>query len=1381
MKKYLFTILAIILLIIGCDTQSVSKGEICVNINSRSIDPISMETEYYKVSVTSGLNIQSAPRVDKTESSVRFNVEPGTWTVKVDAYNAHDDLIGTGSKEISVSGGSAVQCSVEVKEIEGEGTFSFCYTYDPFFSFNPGDRMIKAILSSVDESSSATVFEGKVPDYSSNINQCKVNNGYYSFELYELCNDSSYKLIYTDEVRIVADSISSLEGRLYMNTVPGDSSFTKEESNLGQTKYGKIHILIDNKTAPVDSNIRASIEFENDEDNIGRVDWYINDVFAGNGSTLSYNLSSRAKAGDVIKLSAIANISEPGKYSECYEDYCYITITDAVGFPRSMSIQRKGEDGKIDLTYGYNDVKAEIICRNNDESSYNEMKGDWYINGELKVEDSSTLTIDDLKQYLGNNTIKFVYWIGDDCISQENSLTVKPDISNITVTIDKLYAGRKCEFDFSVTSDPVVTFNKNIAHLLLVDENGQNHNVDNTNPYLPESGTYKIMFCYYDKYPVWLNYLTGQEITITDPTEKDKDILVSPSNTIMKGGYAKFEIPYVINNVEEVAWFLDGKEIKTSTYGYNYDPGFDEISGTSLNWKCDNIEWPVGEHELKAVVNGDDIYKTTIHVDETPVEFIAKGKVDNKGKRYIQFVPKDIDYSGNYTTEYNTGSTIHSLSGDEWVEYDLMYTNSEFIVSYEYDGENYKFYGYCNPDFDYVSINASVSFDKYLYTTGDYIIVNVNVSDPDAEYQFFLDEQEIDINFDGNDEYLLPRIKELGTHSFSIIDPNDEEILCSRVFVVSEEGFAPDTPIEVYERLSLDMVDCGVERNEGKAPDISYVSLIFYEDYYVMYGASYPQGMIVDGGEYEKSKDSTTYVLQSSISENKSYTLTKNEEDKTLVEKSGDDIINEYKQINGPNYNREGIYGSWEFSEIRPTTSLLNALLTTFIPSNEKIPFENLVWFNEGDENTKPEGIGLKLQLEIDDDWITAYIDLDLDVSAFDNQISFVPGVGLHLSGRVEYEETDGYLSILGNGLPIYIQPSIDNSVLLIHYMVDNGNGEMNSFAIPLKRSEAIDNPLDVIETTLTDTTFKETTRLTMDSVFDFISETADLVSLPAGDDKTISVKQVIPKMFMGNPVRLLNKAGEMTKDYTIPCGKWSVSTITMDELKTVPGYQEGFEESFEPFFEKESYADFCSVFGDTLYVLMNELYFVNGSNKLCCRGTNKSDGNAIVFEAREEYGVSEITVKPLNYITDNTFYVEIEYHKYAVPVKKGYLKLSLETDGSDISCLYDFLKDSAEMGLNVNSDSIFAEFNEDGEVWYKAGNNSYKVAEYILADDSIILKTDFATILDLIPNLDISTDGWGLEIGLILPYDRENNKVLIFEKPTISVVEEDVLALSLS
>ena len=236
-----------------------------------------------------------------------------------------------------------------------------------------------------------------------------------------------------------------------------------------------------------------------------------------------------------------------------------------------------------------------------------------------------------------------------------------------------------------------------------------------------------------------------------------------------------------------------------------------------------------------------------------------------------------------------------------------------------------------------------------------------------------------------------------------------------------------------------------------------------------------------------------------------------------------------------------------------------------------------------------------------------------------------------------------------------------------------------------------------------------------------------------------------------------------------------------MDELKTVPGYQEGFEESFEPFFEEESYADFCSVFGDTLYVLMNELYFVNGSNKLCCRGTDKSDGNAIVFEAREEYGVSEITVKPLNYITNNTFYVEIEYHKYAVPVKKGYLKLSLETEGSDISCLYDFLKDMAEMGLNVNSDSIFAEFNEDGEVWYKAGNNSYKVAEYILADDSIILKTDSATILDLIPNLDISTDGWGLEVGLILPYDRENNKVLIFEKPAISVVEEDVLALSLS
>ena len=55
MRKGLYILLAILLLIVGCDTKTAIKtGEICVNVDGRSVDPISMETSYYSISVTSG-------------------------------------------------------------------------------------------------------------------------------------------------------------------------------------------------------------------------------------------------------------------------------------------------------------------------------------------------------------------------------------------------------------------------------------------------------------------------------------------------------------------------------------------------------------------------------------------------------------------------------------------------------------------------------------------------------------------------------------------------------------------------------------------------------------------------------------------------------------------------------------------------------------------------------------------------------------------------------------------------------------------------------------------------------------------------------------------------------------------------------------------------------------------------------------------------------------------------------------------------------------------------------------------------------------------------------------------------------------------------------
>lgn len=1397
MKKYIFTILAILLLVIGCDTQTiVTKGEISVNINGRSIDPISMETEYYKVSVSSGENLQSIPRVEKDTGTVRFSVDSGNWKVCVEAYNNHGDLIGRGEEEVFVSSGSVANCPVKVEEISGTGTFSFYYSYayeDP--NSNPWNRVFKATLSPIDNSDPTVVIEGEVSDFFEEYNCVSVNNGYYVFELYEQAE--SFELIYSEEVRVVANQISTLTGELYVKVTPGSSKFTKKQSETVVTEMGKVRISIDNTTLPLDSQIQAEVVSDEIDFSEYSVKWYINDDHIGSSKKLVKNLDlMRLKAGDKLKLSVIVTTNSNGEENKYYEDYCYLTIIDAVGFPKVLHIEKESDNDSSGLVYSYNDKNFSVVCRDykNTTATY---KGDWYINGESVAEDTEVLSLTDLTSYLGKNKIEFVYTIGEYSISTNVFFEVKPVIESITVKLDKPYAGRKNALELDINTIPENIINTDRLHVEFIDEKG---NIIWNTEYLPNKGKYEVIFSdneYFNRYS------TKQYIDIYDAPE-NKELEVLPGTTLTRGAGVDIRIPYDLGeNVEEIKWFLDDEVIVTNIFCGSGRPGSDDYIGPDFNNYTDKkeslafgpLDWPAGKHDLKAEVKTKDnincqVYVKEITVVEPLTSFNINFKENENGKISFQILPSSSKYT-EYETTFSVNGSKYKTIGDEWKELEggsSEYFNYSYHVTYKDNNITYHYddYGdysaYSKNDYPYLSL------DKYIYKPSDYIVFDLHAPACMEGYIFKLDEEEIDIDYDGDGEYLLPRVERLGSHTLSIWSTNIEEPILSRRFVVSETGFISETPIEVYQRLVIALPNNsetgssqylgegnGGSEETGKPGfglEASYESLIIYENSYALYGYDASQGPIIDGGSIKKTNSG--YELTSSI----------NKEQVTLTKNNDSDLVNEdkniiYKKINNPDCTDKGYLGSWKFAEIRPDNAVLNALLS-FVP-NKDMPFDSLVEFGEG------EGVGLNLQFEIEEDWISAYIDLDLDATALDGQISLAPGFKLHLSGKAEYDVYDNRcLSIIGNGLPIYIQPSGDGSVLLIHLLVHVEEDNFMSIAVPLTRTEGVNNPVEGNGEYLSSSKY-----ITLDSLYSFVKETADLVKMDVpvnGETMEIPGSALISSMFAAEPVEIAKVGeGEQKQSFFIKPGKWSVSDVTMDDVKKivqeiapaggVPS-DEAIEKKYGSMFLRESdnetdnkdinkaYNDFRNIFGSTLYVMMNHLEFLDDSSWLyCSRYEEDTNKGLIVFKALERIGGSQIVFTPMKQQEDGTIFVQVEYHKHSHPVKKGFLKLKLEKQSTDITFLYDYFSSDTELGLKVDSKDVYIEFGNDGGIWYKVGEQSYKVASYVLKnkENSIIIKTDSSTILSLVPSIE-KPEGVSLDVGIVLPFDSSSNKIVFFE-----------------
>ena len=926
------------------------------------------------------------------------------------------------------------------------------------------------------------------------------------------------------------------------------------------------------------------------------------------------------------------------------------------------------------------------------------IKGDWYIDNVLVAENTDTLSLTNLNNYVGGNDVEFKYSINGYTKTCSGRFCVRPEME-FKISLNDLKAGKRADISVEKISGNYdgdynlqFYFYKNDILDPCSVIYYSNQNVDGYYP--TESGDYEV------KYKAYYNEIgsENEEQDLGNVTVEEPDKLLDSvyGDNIIQGGMAEFRLNYPYNG--SVIWYLDDVELKYHNSNY---------------FSLYRVEWGIGHHIIKAVSNGVEYsYDFDVLPEEESIKFDLE--VINRGnyKYEIKVVPVDAvseDFNYTSTVYLNYNQKVFSLTNNKTAIVDKEFDDHgrdsfdyKVVTSYSKDGKEFTVAkdGYYRSD--YYSSNE-VSFDKFLYVGNENIIVDIKLEEgykPDQyQYLFYLDGTLIDIDFEGDGEYLLPEVEE-GMHQFRMEILNSSGNLdasCTTKFMHSEEGFVPMPANEVY--LSCGS-DSPFKENEDGTKTYDYFgvkcsSLVLSDDGYCYF-------CII------KANDASDPVIQTipcqyTIDEKGNYIFTISDEKQIVYTK----VENRLKQVEYDSLlpysfvkyqiDSEGqkkIYGNWRFITPNFTQDMLNSIIQKYLPDYP-------ISFDE----TKGEKLNLRLNLSVTGEWINAYLDLSADFTGYD--MSLAKDTTIHLEGKIEYEEENGYLSFMGSRYPIYLQVSEDGTVLLLHVAIPGGQNGIPFIVVPFTRVSSFYNPIVNISQS-----FNEPKRITIDGVKKAL--------------ELLCEKQFASEMLSG---MMLQEVRIDSKNDIEP-GKY---TVTFAEDGNI-----------------------SEVLGEELLVVNGNLCFISENSMTILEECDwNQDSN---FFSKDKYGISYYSITK----SEGAMTYTISYEKEGMPYRNGTITLVKNEKVVGIAVVQEFIGKYMEINDGNNPNDIYIEFDNNGGVYYNYGGDfSYMVAHYGINNEKIVIYADAADIADIMGE---EVDGWGVKAGIVLPYDGELDQITLID-----------------
>lgn len=222
-KTFAFVMIlcAMFAVLVSCSNNAIETfGSLEINIDSdvsRGLEPISMETKSYNVTVMDSTGATVFTSNSSAKTSYTTSVPIGNCTVNVEALNKTGDVIGSGYASCEIRAGQSNTITVRVTEPSGNGTFSMSIRGK---SGNSLSYVIK-------DASLTTIKQGSLT-YSESTGKYTasetLSNGFYYFSI--LWNEAD-EPVRTETIRVVKGKTISYEAE-FLFLIDGTLSITNE-------------------------------------------------------------------------------------------------------------------------------------------------------------------------------------------------------------------------------------------------------------------------------------------------------------------------------------------------------------------------------------------------------------------------------------------------------------------------------------------------------------------------------------------------------------------------------------------------------------------------------------------------------------------------------------------------------------------------------------------------------------------------------------------------------------------------------------------------------------------------------------------------------------------------------------------------------------------------------------------------------------------------------------------------------------------------------------------------------------------------------------------------------------------------------------------------
>lgn len=1350
MKKVIVALFAVLMVLASCSMEDSSNGIVSFDVgeNSRgNVSVIEMDVAYYVVHGTSGGQTFNSGNISIDGGENAFEIRPGNWTFYAEAFNKNDQKIGRSDDvEANIKSGPGNSVSLTVREIAGEGdvTFNLKYTNQ----INPDTPLY--VMIDDGEKQQLVVKDGV------HALTVSLSNGFHVVWIYEGDNENPSDVF---TIRVVTGYPTTVTGE-YVTSSAGDGYFDIEgdivqtpEISFFDAFNGTVPVNLEYELEAIVKGVSGQIEYT----------WFLDGAVVEDQTTATYTVKSLQSIDlEVGTQHNLMLMIRSGNIVWTSNRY-FFTVGQAVTLP---TIESPGlGDSAWNTQWNYDGGSQTITI--NVEGSTEGFEIKYFIDDQEVVAEGNVITVDPQSYSIGQHELR--YEITGYGIPDSGSLgrfMITPSVYLSLDQTDGLYSYDK--LTGSVQVNPageygyaaVGIFNDDYSELLIeeidFDESGHAE-FEVSLGSLATSGKYTVKAGVQDAYdsPSFSALSEEQTIQITVP---DFSIVTDNSDKVIVGN----ELSIRVNESSSGStyeWYINGKLASTqSEYGNFYEfirwpAGTYEIYLKRDGEKSNTITIEVVEEPRLGILvngslNGNDL------VSGKAVRFEIWNPDGHELSEINWYVSADgpgIDESKYTIDESKLGLTVHE---------DVSASNISVDVELKVDGISHRIYGSAYSSGDEYDNGLAIYFDKLVVAPGEGFGGNYTISyympDPEGYYQYPIETATVrlfGVKADGSEgipiwtkEYsredkTLPAHEEFNLNETtdeytsykvaidftytdnSSVEPHPYDGEWTNSIPVSSERIIPIQAGDVYQMLQIDGTD-GIAVGLG--------TLVLSADdsnQYVKYVIKFTEDMIPQGPEQEMTGMPFEMEMGTYTPNGNSISFTGHGMDPSTgemievdysVNLAGRDFTDSegrtWTMLNTETRSKSraisDFNGLWKFADINLDSSFMNEMMNFVFTMMEQqmgaemtMPdtYKNLLTFGEG------EGIGVSLGAELHDGLLTMNAGIGLDATIMDG-ISLADDLMLlaGATGDIDSYGGDDLLTMDGYAIPLALQLSSDESVMLLYVLMQQGdNGYQPMLVLPLSKVSSLDFPK------ATGSHFSKTMRSTMSEVMD-MAKTAELKLGSDGSD-------VLYNLFA---VPLFNSNVSST-------GKWNVEVTSGDT----------------EFLER--------IFGGYMYSLMGSMTTGGGYEIWSYDGPSDP---SMTYHYSLAYGDGATSGYANFNVTSSgedpnevTMMVQVSFR--GLPVYEGTLRLTRDTSLS-------FMDVCEEMVASSSGPSTgYIELRSNGEVWFGYGETEAEgmnicVGTYGLDGGKIVIET----ANDLLPEL----EGLSISFGGLFGYSQSGDSAEI-------------------